>query len=345
MISLDQESLSNIKFYLHNTENHIPEVNLQFHIDDKDEHYLLVDIKDRSGSMFNSKLPHLLTLKETKTGIKKYYDPERIFSGPWTNIDISNEDLNKINNFYIKTIASKKAEEEAKKAEEEAKIRRDIQEKEEARIKEIKIKKQTRDIKDNGLIIKDKGFAELFYLVHKDNIKSILEKGILSKNEIISRKIKYTDFSMAEAQNRRRFKIDPFHKYNIHDYVPLLFNMLSPMLYLRKDNQDSLVILHIDTQHVLTENLCLFSDGNLASPLSSLSENYIDDDDLYILFKEEYWGVKKRERAAEILIHTRIMPKYINTVSCNSEETLKEIMPFGKAENIPIRINKDLFFK
>ena len=324
----DLESQERIIFYLNNVEDHKPAVELKFHDSEKNEHYLLDAIKKRSSTL----LP-LLTLIETKSGKTRYWYPDKIFEMAWTCIDISNDDLNKINNYYLEKIAEKKAEEEAKKAEEE-----------EARIKEIKTEKQTRGVKDNGLIIKNKGFPELFYLVPKENIKSILEKGVLSKNEVTTRNIKFTDFSIVEAQNRRHSKNDPFHKNNIHDYVPLLFNILSPMLYYLKDNQDSLVILHIDTQHVLTENLCLFSDGNLASNASNLSENYIDDDALYILFKEEYWGAKSRERAAEVLIHKRIMPKYINGMSCNSEQTLTEIMPLCKENNIPIKLNKEFFF-
>ena len=324
----DLESQERIIFYLNNVEDHKPAVELKFHDSEKNEHYLLDAIKKRSSTL----LP-LLTLIETKTGKKRYWYPDKIFEMAWTCIDISNDDLNKINNYYLEKIAEKKAEEEAKKVGEE-----------EARIKEIKTEKQTRGVEDNGLIIKEKGFPELFFLAPKANIKSILEKGILSYNEIKSRDILHYDFSLKSAQNRRHFE-ENIYGYNIHDYVPLLFTLRIPMLFSLKKNQDSLVILHIDTQQVLDENRCIFSWCNVASPMSDLKPNYIDDDDLYTLFKEEWWTEEnKRQKASEVLIYPRIMPKYINSISCNSEQTKTEIMPLCKENNIPIKLNKELFF-
>ena len=156
----DLESQERTIFYLNNVEDHKSAVELKFHDSEKNEHYLLDGIKKRSSTL----LP-LLTLIETKTGKERRWTPDKIFEMAWTGIDISNDDLNKINNYYLEKIA----EEEAKKAEEEAKIRRDIEEKEQARIKEVKTEKQTRGVKGNGLIIKDKGFPELFFLAHKAN--------------------------------------------------------------------------------------------------------------------------------------------------------------------------------
>ena len=269
------------------------------------------------------------------------YDPW--FKGTETKPWIINE-LLKIN-ILNKNRCFKTKDVEAKKTEEaEAKIPPDIQEKEQARIKEVKTEKQTRGVKDNGLIIKVKGFKELFFLAHKANIKSILEKGILSYNEIKSRDIPHVDFSLKSAQDRRHVE-ENIYGYNIHDYVPLLFTLRIPMLFSLKKNQDSLVILHIDTQQVLDENRCIFSWCNVASPMSDLKPNYIDDDDLYTLFKEEWWtDENKRQKASEVLIYPRIMPKYINSISCNSEQTKTEIMPLCKENNIPIKLNKELFF-
>ena len=315
---------NNLEFYLDNLQDEIPNISLFFKC--ADLNFKLVHVEDTKRNIDRFKY-HLEEITNKK--IRKYHST-RIYNElvPWTSVEISREDLNKVNMFY-----------NAKKAEEE-------KEKEKIRIKKIEAEKQSRNIIDNGSILSEKGFTELLYLVRQENVASILKHGILSKNEVNKRKLETSDFSLPSAQDKRKGITDKFHEKKLHDYVPLCFTQKLPMLYSKKDQQKDLVIMHINTQSLLKENRCLFSDGNMASPVSSLFENYIDDDSLYNLVQTEYWENKVvgTKKAAEVLIDSMIVVKYISSISCYSEQTYNRIRPIGEDFNVPVNINRGLFF-
>ena len=320
ILSRKEWNENNLEFYLDNWEDKNPSIDLFFK-KMNDQIFKLVKIEKRKNH------PSLLHLEEIeKKADLMLYRSKEIFSGPWTSVEISNESLNKIIDFY----------------------KVELLEKEKSRIESVKKEKQTRNIVDNGSILSEKGFTELLYLVRQENVASILERGILSKNEVKKKKLEISDFSLATAQDRREGITDKFYKKKLHDYVPLCFTQKLPMLYSIKDQQNDLVIMHIDTQSVIKENRCLFSDGNMASPLSDHFENYIDDDGLYSLIKTESWNRFANEnikKAAEVLIDSVIALKYINSISCYSDQTYEKIYPLGAAYNVQIKKNKELFFK
>ena len=316
---------NNLEFYLDNLQDEIPNISLFFKC--ADLNFKLVHVEDTKRNIDRFKY-HLEEITNKK--IRKYHST-RIYNElvPWTSVEISREDLNKVNIFCNE----KKAEEE--------------RERERNRIKQIEEEKLSRNILDNGSILTNKGFTELLYLAHQDNAESILKHGILSKNEVKKNKLKTTDFSLESAQDKREEITDSFHKKNLHDYVPLCFTQKLPMLFSIRHMQNDLLIIHIDTQSLIKENRCLFSNGNMASPSSDLFENYIDDDSLYSLIKEESWNRATGEHikiAAEVLIDSMIVVKYISSISCYSEQTCNRIRPIGEDFNVPVNINRGLFF-
>jgi|YelNatPaOPRAMG01_1025707.scaffolds.fasta_scaffold50554_2 hypothetical protein len=68
-------------------------------------------------------------------------------------------------------------------------------------------------------VLRKKGRIFLYYLTHRDNVASILCKGILSKNRIEIAGLEYTSIAKDSVQ-RRRNRIEAFGR-PIHDYVPL----------------------------------------------------------------------------------------------------------------------------
>ncbi|MBK8981086.1 MAG: DUF4433 domain-containing protein [Ignavibacteria bacterium] len=66
----------------------------------------------------------------------------------------------------------------------------------------------------------------LYYFAHLNNFVSIVENGIYSKNEILSKRISFSDVSNTDVQNRRHYKKiiikDKDYGY-LHNYVPLYF--------------------------------------------------------------------------------------------------------------------------
>ena len=327
ILSRKEWNENNLALYLDNLQDGIPNISLFFKCADVNLNFKLVAVEDTKRNKDRFKY-HLEEIKNRD--VRKYHST-RVYNEltPWTSVEISREDLNTVNIFCNE----KKVKEE--------------KEKERNRIKQIEKEKLSRNILDNGSILTNKGFPELFYLVHVNNIKSILKNGILSKNEVKKNKLKTTDFSLESAQDRREEITDPFHEKNLHDYVPLCFTQKLPMLFSIRHRQNDLLIIHIGTQSLLKENRCLFSNGNMASPSSDLFENYIDDDSLYSLIKEESWNRSTGEHikiAAEVLIDSMIVVKYISSISCYSEQTYNRIRPIGKAFNVPVNINRGLFF-
>lgn len=108
----------------------------------------------------------------------------------------------------------------------------------------------------------------VYHLTHVSNIESILKEGLHCKNRLNPNR--YVDIAEPGVQDlRNRITIilrcpdGPRRHGTVHDFVPLFFNPVGPMLYARQDRARNIVILEI-AQAILTEPLVLFSDGNVA---------------------------------------------------------------------------------
>jgi predicted DNA-binding protein YlxM (UPF0122 family) len=118
-------------------------------------------------------------------------------------------------------------------------------------------------ITSNGIKIKF-----LQHMTSKNNLRSLLENGILSHNEAYANDLIMDDISMSEVQERRKNrKISIKGKIlTIHDFVSFYFNAKNPMLYKRKNIQHELFILLINADIIntqFTDNpFAIFSDGN-----------------------------------------------------------------------------------
>jgi len=76
---------------------------------------------------------------------------------------------------------------------------------------------------------------ELYYILHIDNLKSILQHGILCYNK--AKKFGYTSIADEEIQKRREKVVIPGGKRKLHDYANLYFNARNPMMFKRKAPQ------------------------------------------------------------------------------------------------------------
>jgi hypothetical protein len=178
-----------------------------------------------------------------------------------------------------------------------------------------------------------------------NNLQSILEHGLLSHNEAHRLRI-VTDISDPTVQNLRRNWI--INHIALHDYVPLYFSPRNPMLFRRRELQDSIIILGIDPTLLLHEKT-IFSDGNAAasetkfyrgvSLLNQLSWNVIN---------AKYWNDfedGKRIKCAEILIYPKIHVNSIFKIFCYCQDqlvSLQQIIP--RSFNIKTEINYNLYF-
>jgi len=192
-------------------------------------------------------------------------------------------------------------------------------------------------------------FGGLFYTAHLDNIKSILELGILSHNIAHSKGVVNVDISMQQV-NERRNRIEPTLGGNIHDFAPLYINPKNPMLYYLCANgqRENLILLKVTPQILLADNVA-FSDGNAAVRTTNFYTNIDDFNKLnWTIIKDNYWTNYpdgKRIKCSEVLVQDKIPIYYVTNIFTYSEATLEKILPlFPNHLGIETYINKQLFF-
>ena len=157
----------------------------------------------------------------------------------------------------------------------------------------------------------------LYYICHVENLGSILEKGIFSRQDVQSQNITHKDIHDPGVLSQRD-KTLPGDK-NLQEYVNLYFQPRNAMLYRLMCNlgRKPLAVLQVDSS-VLDVDGSYFSDRNAAayharffSKLSDLKR--VDEK----VFKKEYWTDSddtKQRMMAEVLVPEPIPPDGILTV-------------------------------
>lgn len=201
-----------------------------------------------------------------------------------------------------------------------------------------------------------KGFPKYFYYFSFiDNFESIIANGILPKNEIIKKKLITKSFADMDVQNFRK-DIDCFisnsQKKKLHDLVPLYLNPKTPTLYARKNIQNQLFFLIINSKKLISDTNIdfAFTDGNATN---QITKKYWRLDKLknlkWEIINGQSWNDKedgKRIRNSEFLIFPRIQIDHVETISCFDTTALLRIATILSQQNIKINtnINTNLFF-
>jgi hypothetical protein len=109
-------------------------------------------------------------------------------------------------------------------------------------------------------------FSGLYHLTHIGNVMSILEEGLKCKHRLDQGS--YVDIAEQTVQDLRdkitiilRCPNGERRRGGIHDFVPLFFNPIGPMMYTRREQSRQIVIIEVK-QRVLENKYTLFSDGN-----------------------------------------------------------------------------------
>lgn len=199
----------------------------------------------------------------------------------------------------------------------------------------------------------------LEHMVHYSNLESIISNGLLSHNQAYQKGLIKKDISMDEVQRwRERKSIRVNDKVlNLHDFVSFYFNTKNPMLYRRKNIQDELAILLVDTD-VLNWDYSIFTDGNAASKntkfFGGLSK--LDNVPLELIFSGSWNNsdpdVKKenvRKMCSEALIYPSVSATWIRKIVCpnynvlNHVKSIKSKYP-NKMNHIVLEIQSGYFF-
>jgi hypothetical protein len=190
---------------------------------------------------------------------------------------------------------------------------------------------------------------ELHFITYISNIPSIQSAGILSRNEMKRKEMRFKDISEQGVQERRANKKIPGTSKYLHDYANLYFDAHNPMLSRRRSENDEICVLRIDRdvsalQGVIVTDKnaareCWFKPVDEGLPLLDRNEIYMvnwkDPDDWINEYRRA--GIK----CAEILVPERVESRYIIGAYAASRTGLDA---FQKVCGLPVEINTDLFF-
>lgn len=193
-------------------------------------------------------------------------------------------------------------------------------------------------------VIGDATQFEFFYhLTHKDNLAGILQHGILSHADVLTRDdVLAVDISDAGAQ-KWRDRAEPVNHRAIHDYAPLYINPKNPMLFVRRDIQHEIVILKISPK-VMQDGQHVFSDGNAACRETKFSADPNIVEESIDALNSTYWSNcidGKRRRCAELLVYPKVQPIHVLSAICSNKTLAKEI---ALETRIRIEVDPSMFF-
>jgi len=189
---------------------------------------------------------------------------------------------------------------------------------------------------------------ELHYIAHRENLGSILQRGILSY--AAAAKIAHTSVAMPEIQQRRS-KVNVPNGRPLHHYANLYFNCRNKMMSKIRSQRRDLCVLRVDPAVLLIPGTVI-SDQNASSDyvrfLSSPDGlRHIDRDYIFArswkhpLDQIEEWR-HGSAMCAEVLVPDRVESKHIMGcyVSCQSLfDECAEQHP-----DLDVRQNGGLFF-
>lgn len=192
----------------------------------------------------------------------------------------------------------------------------------------------------------------LFHFTHLENLPGILQTGFLSCNEQIKQMIKHRSIALSSIQERRsRMKVTCGPRGVVHDYVPLYFANLSPMLLqiVKAKNADQHYLVHFAYPiDLLNREQVVFTD---AAANTNTPPNFYDDpanlDQLdWAAIDRKKWGNdsddQKHARMAEALVHKRLDPSDAAYLIVWNESVKEEVQAIYKKAGIkppPIEFN------
>lgn len=191
----------------------------------------------------------------------------------------------------------------------------------------------------------------LFYITHIENVRSILDHGILSHARIEADKVPTTPIYDAGIVSNRKEKATPDNK-GLWQYANVYFQPRNPMMYRvihEKDKRD-LAVIGVNPS-VMTSHGAFITDGNAASSPTqfyepSQGEKIISQQ--WKVIQSEWWNDlngSKRKIMAECLVPDHISPSQIHTVFVSGHESKKRLEGMVGASKTPIVPEPKMFFQ
>lgn len=175
-----------------------------------------------------------------------------------------------------------------------------------------------------------------YYIVHVSNLRSILELGILSHEEVIRQQVASMSIYDEKIVSKRREKLTPAGT-SLWAYANVYFQARNPMLYrvLREESEDSIIVLQVSSD-ILPAPGAFIADGNAAGsqtifhPADPNGLKKLDEK----IFKRRYWNENddsKRKIMAELLIPKTIPAGKITSIYVATEEARSKVEKISKS--------------
>ncbi|MCP3138182.1 DarT ssDNA thymidine ADP-ribosyltransferase family protein [Pyxidicoccus xibeiensis] len=190
-----------------------------------------------------------------------------------------------------------------------------------------------------------------YHFTHLDNLKNALQMGFLSCNKQKSLGIAHLSVADSEIQKRRaKMVVTCAPGGVVHDYVPLYFTKLSPMLLqiVRAKNVDQMLLIHFAFPISLLEyEGSVFTDA--AANGNTSPSFYTDPSDLnklnWTAIDSTKWKTPegdKQARMAELLIYEQLDPKNASHIYAWNDHYAAQIKEIYKSVGVqppPIRFH------
>lgn len=185
----------------------------------------------------------------------------------------------------------------------------------------------------------------VYHFTHLDNLEGVLMNGFLSCNEQIRLKLRHHSIAIPNIQERRSRMAVPCGPGGVvHDYVPLYFSKLSPMLLgvVNSKNVDQELLLHfaypidlLDRRDVVFTNAAA---NTVTSPDFYEDPARLDQLDWAAIDRTK-WGSdsegQKHARMAEALVHKKLEPTQASYLLVWNEAIKKRVLEVFEKAGVP----------
>ncbi len=190
----------------------------------------------------------------------------------------------------------------------------------------------------------------LYSITHRDNVPSMLEKGILAHNLVVREGIVPQTVSNEQVMQRRKARTTPANR-PLWDYANLYFQPRNAMLYqvTRTFKPDTIVVLEVATAILDTDGV-LVAIGNAASantPILPVEQGLSQIDSLRTILEQEYWNEEdgsKRKMMAECLVPERVSPDYIKAIYVANPAVRNAVIQLIQPKSIEVIPEPNMFF-
>jgi O-acetyl-ADP-ribose deacetylase (regulator of RNase III) len=191
----------------------------------------------------------------------------------------------------------------------------------------------------------------LYYITHIENLPSILQRGILSHQNVEELNVSYTPIYDRGIVSKRKDKCTP-ERNSLWEYANLYFQPRNPMMYRVVHETDKRNIAVIGVKPVVLQNPgVLITDGNAANDPTqffSVVEGLKILEKQWKIIQNDWWNDldgSKRKIMAECLIPEQISPDFVHSIFVVDHTTKNLAEAIIGSSKIPVIPEPQMFFQ